>query len=169
MHPQFPSRHRNSHGRKRFAQWCLRRFRTQGCSLGVSRRFLLISQCIQFLRAYGQTCRVLFHVKRVVSAFDPARSYPHLLWMIVDNRWITHPTPSSEIGYFSMVLQISTAQEHADVHIVDNSVDNQNAPPLHVVVELREISMNLSAPSGSGRWSSTMELVGWARGPVRRG
>ena len=91
MHPRFPSRHRNSHGRKRFAQWCLRRFRTQGCSLGVSRRFLLISQCIQFLRAYGQTCRVLFHVKRVVSAFDPARSYPHLLWMIVDNRWITHP------------------------------------------------------------------------------
>lgn len=65
-----------------------------------------------------------------------------------------------------MVLQISTAQEHADVHIVDNSVDNQNAPPLHVVVEPLEISMNLSAPSGSGRWSSTMELVGWARGPV---
>ena len=63
-----------------------------------------------------------------------------------------------------MVLQISTTQEHADVHIVDNSVDNQNAPPLHVVVEPLEISMNLGASNGSGRWSSTMELVGWARG-----
>ncbi|AEK31091.1 hypothetical protein BALAC2494_02080 [Bifidobacterium animalis subsp. lactis CNCM I-2494] len=59
-----------------------------------------------------------------------------------------------------MVLQISTTQEHADVHIVDNSVDNQNAPPLHVVVEPLEISMNLGASNGSGRWSSTMELVG---------
>ena len=56
-----------------------------------------------------------------------------------------------------MVLQISTAQEHADVHIVDNSVDNQNAPPLHVVVELREISMTLVHPvgpvDGRQRWS----------------